>query len=102
MIRIGHRGAMGYAPENTLVSFEKALDLKVDMVELDVQLCKTGELVVIHDLTVNRTTNGEGDVAKLTLQELKCLDAGKGQQIPLLEEVLDLKLPHPKQVQHRV
>lgn len=89
MLRIGHRGAMGYAPENTLLSFQKALDLKVDMIELDVQLCKTGELVVIHDLTVDRTTNGEGYVSELTLEELKKLNAGEDQQIPLLIEVLD-------------
>lgn len=89
MLRIGHRGAMGYAPENTLLSFQKALDLKVDMIELDVQLCKTGELVVIHDLTVDRTTNGEGYVSELTLEELKKLNAGEDQQIPLLTEVLD-------------
>lgn len=89
MLRIGHRGAMGYAPENTLLSFQKALDFKVDMIELDVQLCKTGELVVIHDLTVDRTTNGEGYVSELTLEELKKLNAGEDQQIPLLTEVLD-------------
>ncbi len=90
MLRIGHRGAMGHAPENTLVSFQKALELKVDMIELDVQLCKTGELVVIHDLTVDRTTNGIGYVSELTLEELKHLDAGEGQSIPLLVEVLDV------------
>lgn len=90
MIKIGHRGAMGYAPENTLKSIEKAIQLGVDMIEFDVQQCKTGELVVIHDLTVNRTTNGDGTVANLTLKELKALDAGEGESIPTLKEVLEL------------
>lgn len=81
---------MGYEPENTLLSFKKALDLQVDVIELDVHLCKTGEVVVIHDDTVDRTTNGKGYVAEKTFQELRSLDAGKGQKIPELQEVLDL------------
>jgi glycerophosphoryl diester phosphodiesterase len=90
MIIIGHRGAMGYEPENTLRSFQKAIDLQVDMIEFDVHLCKTGELIIIHDDDVNRTTDGQGFVAKKSLAELKELDAGKGEKIPTLEEVLDL------------
>ncbi|MBI4845015.1 MAG: glycerophosphodiester phosphodiesterase [Candidatus Omnitrophica bacterium] len=90
VLRIGHRGACGYAPENTLLSFEKALELKVDFIELDVQVCKTKEVVVIHDTKVDRTTNGKGYVAEKTFAQLKKMDAGKGQRIPLLEEVLDL------------
>jgi len=90
VIKVGHRGAMGYEPENTLRSFKKALDIRVDMIELDVYVCKSGELVVIHDETVNRTTNGKGKVEDKTLTELKELDAGKGEKIPTLEEVLDL------------
>jgi glycerophosphoryl diester phosphodiesterase len=90
MLKIGHRGAMGYEPENTLLSFQKALDLGVDMVELDVYVCKTGELVVIHDDRLERTTNGRGCVWEKTLEELKNLDAGKGQKIPTLKEVFDL------------
>ncbi len=90
MIIIGHRGACGYEPENTLISFEKAISLGVDMVEFDVQKCKSGELVIIHDNTVNRTTNGKGKVENLTLEQLKSFDCGKGQKIPTLEEVLDL------------
>ncbi len=90
MLKIGHRGAMGYEPENTLLSFQRALDLKVDAVELDVHRCQTGELVIIHDDKVNRTTNGKGYVAEKTFDELRLLDAGKGQKIPTLEEVLDL------------
>ena len=88
--KIGHRGAMGYEPENTLISFKKALDLNVDMTELDVYVCKTGELVVIHDDKVDRTTNGIGYVVEKTFDELRQLDAGKGEKIPTLSEVLDL------------
>ena len=90
MIIIGHRGAMGYEPENTLRSFQKALDLGVDMIEFDVHLCKSGELVVFHDEKVNRTTNGQGYIAQKSLEKLKELDAGQGEKIPTLEEVLDL------------
>ena len=90
MLKIGHRGAKGYEPENTLISFKKALELKVDMVELDVYVCKTGELVVIHDDKVDRTTNGIGYVVGKTFDELRKLDAGKGEKIPTLEEVFDL------------
>ncbi len=87
---IGHRGAAGYAPENTIASFEKAIELGVQMIEFDVRLCKTGQLVVIHDETVDRTTNGEGLVSDMTIDELKELDAGDGQSIPTLQEVLDV------------
>ena len=89
-IRIGHRGACGYGPENTLLSFEKALQLNVDMIELDVQLCKTGEIIVIHDDKVDRTTNGKGYVSEKSFEELRSLDAGKGESIPLLSEVIDV------------
>lgn len=90
MIKIGHRGAMAYEPENTLRSFQRALDIGVDMVELDVQICKTGELVVMHDEHLERTSNGFGPVAEKTLAELKSLDAGQGEKIPTLKEVFDL------------
>lgn len=90
MLKIGHRGAMGYEPENTLASFQKAIFLGVDMVELDVHLCKTGELVVMHDETLERTTNGSGRVEEKTIADLKELDAGNGQKIPTLAEVFDL------------
>lgn len=72
-IKIGHRGACGYEPENTLASFERAIELNVDMIEFDVMACKTGEIVVMHDDTVDRTTNGSGFVKDLTLKELKQL-----------------------------
>jgi len=89
MLRIGHRGARAYAPENTLTSFKKALEIGVDAVELDVRKTKDGSLVVIHDEDVKRTTNGEGLVNELTLKEIKGLDAGDGEKIPTLEETLD-------------
>jgi glycerophosphoryl diester phosphodiesterase len=89
-LKIGHRGAAGYEPENTLRSFSKALELGVDMVEFDIQKCATGELVVIHDHTVHRTTDGKGKVSELSFEELQKLDAGKGEKIPTLQEVLDL------------
>jgi glycerophosphoryl diester phosphodiesterase len=87
---IGHRGAAGHEPENTLVSFKKALELDVDMIELDVYTLKTGELVVMHDNKVDRTTNGAGYVMDHTFSELRELDAGHGERVPLLSEVLDL------------
>jgi glycerophosphoryl diester phosphodiesterase len=89
-LKIGHRGAAGYEPENTLVSFKKALELNIDAVELDVYKCKTGELVVIHDDKVDRTTNGKGYVFDKSFNDLRLLNAGNGEKIPLLNEVLDL------------
>jgi glycerophosphoryl diester phosphodiesterase len=86
---IGHRGASGYAPENTLPSFRQAIRLGVDMVEFDVYTLKTGEVVVFHDDKVNRTTNGKGKIESKTFDEVRALDAGNGEKIPLLTEVLD-------------
>ncbi len=85
---VGHRGAMGYCPENTLASFERGLELGSDWIELDVHLSRDGEVVVIHDETLDRTTNGHGYIKDHTLAELRTLDAGDGQQIPTLNEVL--------------
>lgn len=90
ILKIGHRGAMGHEPENTIRSFKKALELNVDAIELDVYVCKTGELVVIHDDKIDRTTNGTGYTEDKTFAELRQLDAGEGELIPTLEEVLDL------------
>ncbi len=87
---IGHRGAPAEEPENTLSSLRRALDLGAAAVELDVQLTRDGRLAVIHDETLDRTTNGRGAVRDRTLAELKQLDAGKGEPIPSLEEVLEL------------
>jgi len=86
---IGHRGAMGLAPENTLLSFRKALALQVDGVEFDVQNID-GQLLVFHDETLERTTNGTGALADHSVTYLRTLDAGAGQQIPLLQEVIEL------------
>jgi glycerophosphoryl diester phosphodiesterase len=86
----GHRGAPAYAPENTLESFRKALELGVDVIELDVYTLHTGEVVVIHDESVERTTDGEKFVWEYSLKELRGLNAGAGQSIPLLTEVLDI------------
>ena len=90
VVKVGHRGAAGHEPENTLRSFRKAMELGADMVELDVQLCGSGELVIIHDATVDRTTDGSGEVAELTLDELRALNTGMGERIPTLQEVIDL------------
>lgn len=90
LLNIGHRGAKGHEPENTLPSFQKALDLNVGGIELDVHVCKTGELIVIHDFTVDRTTNGFGTVAELTLSEIKDLRINDHIEVPTLEEVLEL------------
>jgi glycerophosphoryl diester phosphodiesterase len=94
---IAHRGASSQAPENTLAAFEKALELGVDGLEMDVRETKDGELVVVHDATVTRTTNGNGRVKTKTLKQVKALDAGSwfgksfaGETIPTLKEVLEL------------
>lgn len=86
---IGHRGAAGLVPENTLPGFARAIELGVDAVELDIHLCE-GRLLVIHDDTLERTTSGKGTLSSHSLAALRALDAGNGAQIPLLEEVLEL------------
>ena len=91
MIKVtGHRGAAGLEPENTLRSIRRAIDLGVDRVEVDVRVTRDGRLVVIHDETVDRTTNGHGYVNELTLDEIRKLNAGKGEKVPTLEEVLEI------------
>ena len=93
---LGHRGACGYAPENTLEAFRLALQQGADGYELDVHMTSDGELVVIHDETVDRTTNGTGLVRDLTLGQIKALDAScgmdayRGAKIPTLREALEL------------
>ncbi len=84
----GHRGARGHEPENTLRSIRKALELGADGIEVDVYFVD-GELVVIHDRTLGRTTNGSGFVSKKSFAYLRSLDAGKGELIPTLAEVFD-------------
>jgi glycerophosphoryl diester phosphodiesterase len=102
---MGHRGAAALEPENTLRSIRTALAMGVAAVEIDVQLTKDGELAVIHDGTLDRTTNGQGAVKDFTLAELKGLDAGQGEAIPSLAEVaaavagrahLIVELKHPE------
>ncbi|MEM2375782.1 MAG: glycerophosphodiester phosphodiesterase family protein, partial [Candidatus Bathyarchaeia archaeon] len=88
-LRVGHRGAKAYEPENTLRSFMKALELGVNAIEFDVRRTRDGELVVIHDAEVDRTTDGKGLVSELTLREIKALSTEKGERIPTLEEALD-------------
>ena len=89
-IIIAHRGASGDYPENTLLAFRQALAAGATWLELDVQLSADGALVVIHDETLERTTDGTGPVAEKSLAQLRRLDAGRGERIPLLAEVLDL------------
>ena len=94
---VAHRGASGSCPENTLTAFQKALEIGVDEIELDLHSTKDGRLVVMHDAAVDRTTNGTGAIGELTLAEIKSLDAGigfgerfRGERVPTWEEALDL------------
>lgn len=103
---IGHRGAMGYAPENTLASFEEAIRRGADLVEMDVQLCQDNEVVVMHDTSVDRTTHGEGLVRDLPWKKMKTLDAGAWygmeyahQYVPSLSDVI-ARLKHRKTTRH--
>jgi len=89
MMIIGHRGAKALEPENTLRALRRGMDC-ADFVEIDVRMSSDSELVVIHDPTLERTTNGTGRVGDHTLRELRELDAGKGEKIPTLSEVLEL------------
>lgn len=86
---VGHRGAAGVLPENTLKGFRYAIALGVDYVECDVHLSRDRQLVVIHDATVERTTNGHGAVRDLAFARLRSLDAGQGEAVPTLDEVLE-------------
>jgi glycerophosphoryl diester phosphodiesterase len=95
-IIFAHRGASAHAPENTLAAFELALAQQADAIELDVKLSGDGQVIVIHDSTVDRTTNGHGKVEDMTLAEIKALDAGSfrgkefaGEKIPTLEDVFE-------------
>jgi glycerophosphoryl diester phosphodiesterase len=91
-----HRGASAYAPMNTIPAFELAVKQGADAVELDVHLTKDGALVIVHDFFVDKTSNGTGEVAEMTLEEIKALDAGewfssdfRGTEIPTLDEVFE-------------
>ncbi|MEN6292792.1 MAG: glycerophosphodiester phosphodiesterase family protein [Methanobacterium sp.] len=85
---IAHRGASFFEPENTLRAVEKAIKMGADFVEVDVRMSKDNRLVIMHDADINRTTDGKGLVKDYTLQELKRLDAGDGETIPTLDEVI--------------
>ncbi|MGE0031566.1 MAG: glycerophosphodiester phosphodiesterase [Steroidobacteraceae bacterium] len=91
MVLVAHRGAVGPGqPENTLAAFRQAIASGARAIEIDLRGTKDGEIVVIHDPTVDRTTNGSGAVADQTLAQLRQLDAGRGERIPTYEEVLQL------------
>jgi glycerophosphoryl diester phosphodiesterase len=101
VLRVGHRGARGHAPENTMASFKRGVELGATVVETDVHLTRDGQVVLIHDETVDRTTNGKGFVKDQTLAELKALDAGSwfdpkfaGERIPTLTELLEWAHDH--------
>lgn len=89
-LKIGHRGAKGYIAENTLESIQKALEIGVDMIEIDVHKCASGELWVIHDFTLDRTTDGSGEIAKRPAEVIRKLKVEGHYKIPLLTDVLDL------------
>lgn len=98
---IAHRGASAEAPENTLSAFKLAVEQQCDAIELDLHMSADGELIVCHDYTINRTTNGEGAISELTTKQLKKVDASyrfaetyAGEQIPLLDEVFDVVPRH--------
>jgi glycerophosphoryl diester phosphodiesterase len=95
---VGHRGAMGLAPENTLKSFRIGCENGADVVECDIHLSKDKRMVVIHDNTLDRTTNGTGWVRDYTFEELKKLDAGGGEKIPALKEMVDLVMQFEKRL----
>ena len=95
-----HRGASGYAPENTLPAFKMAVEMGADGIECDIHLTKDGHFVVCHDDTVNRTSNGEGSISQMTLAQIKTLDFGSkfdakfaGTTAPTLEEMLEVVKP---------
>jgi glycerophosphoryl diester phosphodiesterase len=95
-ILLAHRGDLAHAPENTLPSFQQAIQKGADGVELDAKLTIDGQVIVIHDSSVDRTTDGKGKVSSFTLEAIRTLDAGswfdekfKGTQVPLLEEVFE-------------
>ncbi len=87
---IAHRGASAYEPENTLRAFQRAIDMGATMIELDVHLSRDGSPVVMHDPDIARTTNGTGNLNDLLLAEIQRLDAGQGERVPTLGEVIDL------------
>lgn len=113
ILRIGHRGAAGHVPENTIAAIRRGVSLGVDFVELDVQRTRDGRLVVMHDTLVDRTTDGTGLVSEMTWDELQFLDAGNGEGVPSVEAalaaangragaILEAKIPGVGPAIHRV
>ncbi len=90
VLRIGHRGAAGHAPENTLAAIWKARSFHADFIEVDLRETSDGHLVLLHDETIDRTTNKSGNLAEMSLEQVQRLDAGNWQRIPTLEEALDI------------
>lgn len=88
VVRVGHRGAAGHGPENTLAAIAAGIALGVDFVEVDVRRTRDGRMILLHDANVDRTTDGRGLVSEMTWDEVRRLDAGAGQRIPSLEEGL--------------
>jgi glycerophosphoryl diester phosphodiesterase len=93
-LKIAHRGASAYAPENTLASIRKAAELGAHMVELDVHCCRDGTAIIIHDHVLDRTTDGSGTVYDYNIEEIKGFDAGAGERIPTLDEAIECCLAH--------
>jgi glycerophosphoryl diester phosphodiesterase len=100
MLKIAHRGASGHAPENTMASFRLAAEMGAKFIETDLHLTRDAKIVAMHDATVDRTTNGRGPISKMSLAELRGLDAGtkflsvdgksyKGERVPTLDEILE-------------
>lgn len=87
---VGHRGARGLEPENTIRSFRRALELGVDVIECDVHMTQDGYAILMHDHTVDRTTNGTGAPGNFTFDAIRRLDAGQGEKVPTLEELIEL------------
>ena len=88
VLNIGHRGARGHVAENTIASIEKAFELGADGIEIDVFRCKSGEIVLMHDETINRTTNGEGHIEDLNIFQIMQLTVEEAYKVPQLQEVL--------------
>jgi glycerophosphoryl diester phosphodiesterase len=99
MLKIAHRGASGHGPENTMAAFRLAVEMGAQMIETDLRLTRDAKIVAMHDATVNRTTNGRGNVDKMSFTELRGLDAGgwflsaegksfTGERVPTLDEIL--------------
>lgn len=98
MLKIAHRGASGYETENTLAAFEKALKLDAGMVELDVRVCGSGELVVFHDRNLKRMTGVDGLIANTSVGEIKKLTLRGGRKIPTLNELIEFLKPYPIEI----